>query len=92
MTANHEGQNLFLDGFPFEKEVATTSNPETALFVDVGGGFGHQCNALRARLPNVPGRVILEDLPAVVARATPAEGVEVLGHDFMKEQPIQGMC
>lgn len=34
----------WLDVFPFEKLVARpTDTPETVIFVDVGGGRGHQC-------------------------------------------------
>ena len=91
MTASREGQNIFLDVFPFEKELTSDSKPETPLFVDVGGSIGHQCVALKRKLPNTPGRVILQDLPPVIAHAIPAEGVEPMAHDFMTEQPVKGM-
>lgn len=90
MTASREGQNTFLDIFPFEKEVASNMKPETPLFVDIGGSVGHQCVALKKRLPKIPGRVILQDLPPVIAHAIPEEGVEPMAHDFMTEQPIKG--
>ena len=91
MTACHEGQNIFLDVFPFDKEIGIDSEPETPLFVDVGGSIGHQCAALKKKFPNIPGRVILQDLPPVIAQAIPTEGVELMVHDFMTEQPIKGM-
>ena len=66
------------------------SNGETPLFVDVGGGVGHQCLALVTRFPSLKGRVILQDLPAVLARAAPLKGVDFMAHDFWTEQPVQG--
>lgn len=88
--ASHEGKNVFLDVYPFEKELCLNSEPETPLFVDVGGAFGHQCAIFKKRLPNTPGRVILQDLPAVINQAPPMEGVEPMAYDFMTEQPIKG--
>lgn len=91
MTANREGQNTFLDVFPFEKEIAANSTPETPLFVDIGGNIGHQCVAFKNKFPTLPGRVILQDLPPVIAHAISAEGVEPMAHDFMCEQPVKGI-
>ena len=88
--ASREGQKIFLDVFPFERELASNTRPETPLFVDVGGGIGPQCVALKQRLLNVPGRVILQDQPPVLAHAIPFEAVEPMAHDFMTEQPIKG--
>lgn len=90
MAASREGQKMFLDVYPFEKELCHDVEPQTPLFVDVGGGIGHQCLALKQRLPHVPGRVILQDLPPMVSQAIPCEGVEHTVHDFMTEQPIKG--
>ena len=89
MTASREGQNHFLDIFPFE-ELTVNSRPETPLFVDIGGNIGHQCIALRKKFPNIRGRVILQDLPPVIAHAISAAGIEPMAHDFMTEQPIKG--
>ena len=91
ISASREGQNIFLDVFPFEKEITSNSKPETPLFVDIGGGIGHQCVALKKKLPNTPGRVILQDLPPVIAHAMSAEGIEPMVHDFTTEQPIKGI-
>ena len=90
MAAWREGQNNFLDVFSLT-EFVLNSDPATPLFVDIGGGIGHQCLALRKRLPNVPGRVIFQDLLPVIAQAIQVEGVEPMVHDFMSEQPIKGM-
>ncbi|KAK0511298.1 hypothetical protein JMJ35_005871 [Cladonia borealis] len=90
MAANREGQNIFLDVYPFEKELCHGLEPDTPLFVDVGGGIGHQCLALKQRFPHVPGRVINEDLPPVIAQAIPCDGVEHMVYNFMTPQPVKG--
>lgn len=90
MTAQREGQPIWLDVFPFEKLLAQDVNPETPLFVDVGGGVGHQCAALKARFPQVPGRVILQDQAQILPQALPTPGVEAMGHDFWTPQPVKG--
>jgi demethylsterigmatocystin 6-O-methyltransferase len=90
MAATHEGQNTFLDVYPFEKELCYCLKPETPLFVDVGGGIGQQCLALKQKLPHLSGRVINQDLPPAIAQALPCEGVEHTVHDFTTKQPIEG--
>lgn len=90
MAANREGQNIFLDVYPFEKELSHGLKPDTPLFVDVGGGLGHQCLALKQRSPQVSGRIINQDLPPVIAQAIPCDGVEHMVHDFMTPQPVKG--
>ncbi|KAL8765745.1 MAG: hypothetical protein Q9209_007252 [Squamulea sp. 1 TL-2023] len=88
--ASREGQNGFLDSFPFEEEVNCNLDPGTPLFVDVGGGIGHQCVALKSKLPHLPGRVILQDLDAFISQAMEGTGIEAMVHDFMTEQPVKG--
>ncbi|KAL2048481.1 hypothetical protein N7G274_000393 [Stereocaulon virgatum] len=90
MAATHEGQNTFLDVYPFEKELCHGLKPETPLFVDVGGGIGQQCLALKQKFPHLSGRVVNQDLPPAIAQALPCEGVEHTVHDFTTKQPIEG--
>jgi demethylsterigmatocystin 6-O-methyltransferase len=59
--------------------------------VDVGGGKGQQCAALLQKNANLNGRIILQDLPTVVAGAITDDRVERMGHDFFTEQPIKGI-
>ncbi|KAI0599114.1 S-adenosyl-L-methionine-dependent methyltransferase [Biscogniauxia sp. FL1348] len=61
-----------------------------AVFVDVGGGVGQQCNALKKRCPDLKGRIVLEDLEEVVAEAELEEGVDKVGVSFFDEQPVKG--
>ncbi|KAL8893954.1 MAG: hypothetical protein Q9207_008564 [Kuettlingeria erythrocarpa] len=79
--------------FPFEDKVPSlfkTGSPDTPLFVDVGGGRGQMCRAFRAKYPDLPGRVIYQDLPLTVADAPSGDGTEAMAHDFFERQPIRG--
>ncbi|KAF2757846.1 S-adenosyl-L-methionine-dependent methyltransferase [Pseudovirgaria hyperparasitica] len=64
-----------------------TSSPP--LLVDIGAGLGSDALAFRARFPDLPGPVILQDLPAVVSSITTPlpPGILVLGHDMFAPQP-----
>ncbi|KAI5917917.1 S-adenosyl-L-methionine-dependent methyltransferase [Camillea tinctor] len=71
-----------------EKEEGNKS--ERVMFVDVGGGVGQQCNVLKKQWPNLMGRIILEDLDEVVAKAELEDGIAKLGVSFFDEQPVKG--
>lgn len=79
----------WLDSYPIEQRSQGLA-PKQTLFVDIGGGIGHQCIALRERLSAVKNKVILQDLDVVVAQAIKHEGVETMAYDFWQLQPIKG--
>lgn len=91
------GQTTWLDVLDFEALIKADAtgdaaiDAETPVFVDVGGGIGSQCAILKAKLPDLPGRVILQDLPVVLQHALDTEGVEITAHNFWCEQPVRGM-
>ncbi|KAL4811693.1 O-methyl transferase B [Aspergillus spinulosporus] len=64
--------------------------PDDILFVDVGGGLGHQCARLRAHYPNLKGRMIVQDRKRVIDARAPTQGVEKMVHDIFEPQPILG--
>ncbi len=78
----------WLEAVSFDTEVAQGANPEDVIFVDVGGGNGSQCAALKKAFPDLQGRIILQDRPAVLEKALKVEGMESMAHDFHTEQPI----
>ena len=92
MTATHESQKSWLDVFPPER-FCKGSDGNRVLFVDIGGGVGHQCAALKARLSaaRIEGRIVLQDMPMAIEHAIPTEGVEATVFDFWGEQPIKGI-
>lgn len=79
----------WLDVYPVE-EMARSPGPEEPLFVDVGGGLGHQCIALRERFPHLKGRVILQDIPQTLTHAIHHDEVEIMVQDFFQPQAIKG--
>jgi demethylsterigmatocystin 6-O-methyltransferase len=67
---------------------------ERVLMVDVGGGAGHQCMALRQAHPELKGRIVLQDLPGTIAMtdsdALQGLGIDAQSHDFMTAQAVTG--
>lgn len=78
----------WLDAVAFDTEVVQGASPEDVVFVDVGGGNGSQCAALKKAFPELTGRLILQDRPAVLEKALEVEGMELMAHDFLTEQPV----
>lgn len=92
MRVQREGMPTWLDEYPYVEAARAAAGPEQVLFVDVGGGIGHQSVALRRVLPaDVTGRVIVQDLSAAIEQAAPRreDGVEHMVHDFFKAQPVR---
>ncbi|KAL3458173.1 S-adenosyl-L-methionine-dependent methyltransferase [Aspergillus heterothallicus] len=82
---------VWVDHFPVLEYLGDfAASPERPLLVDVGGSFGHQSKAFRAKFPNLRGRVIVQDMPQVIAQAPHTEGVEFAAHDFFSPQPVRG--
>ena len=91
MTVQRVGVPDWLSVFPVEQEVGTWSpHPSTPLFVDVGGGFGHQCRSFKAKHPALPGSVVLQDLPQTLEHVPPIEGVDIMVHNFFEPQAMKG--
>ena len=90
MGAQRVGMPTWLDVYPLKSETATW-NPQKPVFVDVGGGFGHQCAGLLEQYTDLKGQVVLQDLPQTLAHAMPLPNVQVMEHDFFQPQPVKGM-
>ncbi|CAN9391058.1 unnamed protein product [Alternaria alternata] len=63
---------------------------ESALLVDVGGGFGQHSVAFKKKFPELPGRIVVQDVPSTLAHAPKVDGIEFQAHDFFTQQPIRG--
>lgn len=89
MALQRHDQPTWLDVFPLERisQAAKTIELPQPVFIDVGGGVGHQCMALVQRMPELSCRVRLQDLQPVVERAIPGTGVEAQAYDFWTPQP-----
>ncbi|ORY56608.1 S-adenosyl-L-methionine-dependent methyltransferase [Pseudomassariella vexata] len=78
----------WLDEYPIERDTQGW-DPKLPVFVDIGGNIGHYCAQFKERFPEVPGRVVLQDLPDTLAHAMPTPGVEAVAHDFFTPQPLK---
>lgn len=98
MTAYHQGRPSWMDEGFFPVPSLTEGldiSAEDVLLVDVGGGVGHDLTEFRRKWPNIPGRLVLEDLPEVIDQAkaqnqATASLIEPVVHDFFAEQPVKG--
>ncbi|RAR09586.1 S-adenosyl-L-methionine-dependent methyltransferase [Stemphylium lycopersici] len=79
--------NAFVKSYPVKEHLAITQ-PDRVLFVDVGGGVGHQVPKFRERAPGIQGVCALLYLPGVLAQAAELpEGVVTVGHGFFDSHP-----
>ena len=72
----------------------TGISDDDVLIVDIGGGMGHDLSEFRRKWRNVPGRLVLQDLPEVIEQAKTMElhsSIQPTVHDFFTEQPVKGI-
>ncbi|KFA45947.1 hypothetical protein S40293_07288 [Stachybotrys chartarum IBT 40293] len=89
MAFRREPKLSWLTVYPVEQETKGWDG-ERPVYINIGGGIGHQCAQFKDKHPNVPGRVILQDLPHSIEKALPTPGVENMVHNFFEPQPIKG--
>ena len=92
MTGQRDGRVGWLDFFPFEERIAKDfkEGDGAVMLVDVGGARGHEVEAIKKKYTSLPGRFVLQDLPATIEQALPVPGMEAVVHDFFTKQPIKG--
>ena len=81
------------DFYPVADHLGRTFNdkPGAVLLVDVGGGKGHDLGELKAKHPNLPGRLVLQERQEVIDQIENLHSaIEATVHDFFTPQPIQG--
>ncbi|KAM0310945.1 hypothetical protein ACHAO8_007649 [Botrytis cinerea] len=84
------GRTAWYEYFPVAEKLKVKS-PTDPLIVDIGGGIGHDMVRFKEAHPNLQGKLIVEDIPAVVSGITPGslpDGIEAQTYDFFKPQPI----
>ncbi len=62
------------------------------MLVDIGGGPGHQCVALKKRYPDLRGRIGLQYTEDVIKEALFYPGIKAMVHDVWIKQPIKGIA
>lgn len=87
-----KSQTGFASIYDFEGELGPLigSDDDVAL-VDVGGSGGHVLEDVKKHLPNLKGRLVLEELPETLKSVKVPEGVEAVPYNFLEsDQPIKG--
>ena len=92
MTGQREGRATWLTFFPFEEQLVRgfKGGIDDVMLVDVGGGIGHEVEAIKNKYPGIPGKFILQDSPNIIQKARRVPGMQVMVHDFFKPQPVKG--
>ena len=80
------------DFYPvFERLQQDQRGDQDVLLVDIGGGMGHDLEEFRTKHPNIPGRLVLQERPEVIAQITQNNPkIEIKAYDFFTPQPIKG--
>ncbi|KAI1843046.1 hypothetical protein JX265_005174 [Neoarthrinium moseri] len=83
--------------YPVQERLLDGLKPEgdASALVDIGGGTGQILEDFHASVPHYTGRLVLQDLPEVIATASGLRvgkdpRFELQTHDFFTEQPIKG--
>ncbi|KAI1844471.1 hypothetical protein JX266_009358 [Neoarthrinium moseri] len=90
MALRRQPDLTWLTVYPITVEVADLTNSQRAIFVDIGGGIGHQCVQFKGKYPDVQGRLITQDLELAINNAPPTPNVEFMVHNFFDPQPVKG--
>ena len=87
MTVSRAGRGAdWFEFYPVEEELGVQLS-DKLLLVDIGGGVGHDLVALKDRLPNLRGKLVLENLPTTDAGVSLPGGIEAVGPSFFDPQP-----
>ena len=92
MSGYNEGRPQWMDpGFyPVADRLSGVPKDEV-LLVDVGGGMGHDLRAFKARYPQMPGSLVLQDQKDVIEQMPQCHpALEATVYDFFEPQPIKG--
>lgn len=97
MTGKHAGRPSWMDPdfYPFKENLIKDAKTEhdSVFLVDIGGGRGHDLQEMCAKHPELPGKLVLQEVKGVVKEAE-ASGLDrkivAMEHDFFTKQPITG--
>lgn len=95
MTGIRGSRPSWIEWWPVESRIFSTDVPideNGVLLVDIAGGRGHDIQAFKTKFSGRKGRLVLEDLPAVIDDIQQLDqSIERIKYDFFKPQPIQGL-
>lgn len=79
--------------YPVEERLipGADASSDAPFLVYIGGSIGHDLAEFLAKHPSHPGKLVLEDLPAVIGEIQQLDPrIERVPYDFHKEQPYKG--
>jgi hypothetical protein len=83
----------FDSSYPFEAELnASPLGKEDVVLVDVGGGRGHALARIKQRLPDLKGKLVLQDQAAVIKDAVAgglSSEIEAESASFFEPNPVK---
>lgn len=87
---------FWTDFYPIEErllDAGRSSESSGPLLVDVGGGLGHELLRFGSKHPNIPGQLVVQDLPSVIDEAKNSGNlpstIKAVAHDFFESQPVE---
>ncbi|KAF4953351.1 hypothetical protein FSARC_12402 [Fusarium sarcochroum] len=94
MTGYARARPRWIEFYPFNERLGVQKSDDNAPWlVDVGGNVGHELLGLTSGEDGPPGKLVLQDLPAVIEEAKASgnlpETIEAVAHDFFKPQPAE---
>ena len=94
MAGSLETRKDWFSTFPVDEILlngARKEDPESALLIDIAGGEGHDIEAFHKSFPDVPGKLILQDLPQTIDNIKSLDPAVIRQKcDFFTEQPVKG--
>lgn len=93
MYANDRPRWLDPGNFPVHELLGKGADTglDSTLLVDVGGGKGHDLVMFKKMYGDLPGQLVLQDLPGAIEQAgTLGDGIVPMVYDFFTPQPIKG--
>ncbi|OQD70227.1 hypothetical protein PENDEC_c025G00270 [Penicillium decumbens] len=90
MASRRQGRPMWFDVYPVERLMGlAVPSEDTAFLVDIGGNQGHDLSRFRQKYADLPGKLVLQDLPEVVTGVS-GEDIDVMGYSFTDPQPVNG--
>ncbi|TVY65553.1 O-methyltransferase asqD [Lachnellula suecica] len=93
MSGSLETRKSWFETFPVQEILleGASTDPDSVLLIDIGGGEGHDVEAFRRTFPDAPGKLVLQDLPPTIDNIKHLDPVIITQkYDFFTEQTIKG--
>ncbi|RGP63500.1 sterigmatocystin 8-o-methyltransferase [Fusarium sporotrichioides] len=93
MTGYHPSPWMSTGRYPIEEQLidGADKSPTAPFWVDIGGCLGRDLRDLQSHYPDIPGQLILQDLPSVICQVKKTQPPFLaMEHNFFTKQPIEG--